>query len=568
MIRIYPKLVLVLFLFCILFISCEKPDYQPSDARLDVTDLLLQCPDSARSLLASISPTELSPSDRMVYHLLLTQANDKCYIDHTDDSVMVEVVDYYERENVSDYLRMKSYYYLGRVYQDLDSASLGIKYLMMTRKLAKDLGDLEFVCLANSNLGNICNKHQLYEEAGEYYKKAQKAAELNNDSLRLAVILTNISNIYIERGPDYYEKARDIQLRAYHIIKNLNRPTVERMIVLSLAAAYSYVPDNEQAIYWSKQYINIQPYTQRHYSSYLVLGESYWRIGKVDSALHYLHKATLAPIHKVVRGSYMLLSEIARKQGALDEALRLNDSCLHYTRLVDESVRSGATMKNLKEAIFQELMAEKESVMRKQQLRTWSLFLVITCLLFYFIFRFIQYRRNLSSIKKEAMAMKLKLDEKRSKMIQLQTLISECENDKIHISYLEKQLDKVKSEQEFTFKNMLPLLPFYQKLTDVIKKREQARSSTAALTDKQWLKIISEFDTVSDLFSVRLSHQYPLLKNEDIYFCCLLKMGFNYTEISILFSRTKNMIYKRRNLVMERLGLDESCSLDDFIRLF
>ena len=54
-------------------------------------------PDKARHLLLSIK-NEIggqSRSVRMNYALLMTEADDKCYITHTSDSLMLKVVDYY-----------------------------------------------------------------------------------------------------------------------------------------------------------------------------------------------------------------------------------------------------------------------------------------------------------------------------------------------------------------------------------------------------------------------------------------------------------------------------------------
>ena len=55
------------------------------------------CADSALSILEGVNLAELSTiQSRAKYALLLTQAKDKNYITHTDDSLIRVAVDYYD----------------------------------------------------------------------------------------------------------------------------------------------------------------------------------------------------------------------------------------------------------------------------------------------------------------------------------------------------------------------------------------------------------------------------------------------------------------------------------------
>ena len=52
-----------------------------------------------------------------MYALLLTEALDKNFKSHRNDSLILIAVDYY-KDNSNNKLKTKAYYYLGRVYQD------------------------------------------------------------------------------------------------------------------------------------------------------------------------------------------------------------------------------------------------------------------------------------------------------------------------------------------------------------------------------------------------------------------------------------------------------------------
>lgn len=83
---------------------------------------------------------------------------------------------------------------------------------------------------------------------------------------------------------------------------------------------------------------------------------------------------------------------------------------------------------------------------------------------------------------------------------------------------------------------------------------------------KLWGEIISELDTLTGGFTTRLSSEYPDLKKTDIRFCCLLKMGFKYSEIGCLLGRTSSMMYKRCGIIANRMGLSDKSHLMDFIK--
>ena len=83
----------------------------------DIETYINERPDSALQVLQSIDISSLTSNEVNHYHLLLAQAKDKCYIDETDDSIMLGVVDHYKSK--SDFIKLfKAYYYIGRIQQN------------------------------------------------------------------------------------------------------------------------------------------------------------------------------------------------------------------------------------------------------------------------------------------------------------------------------------------------------------------------------------------------------------------------------------------------------------------
>lgn len=120
---------------CVLFANCHSTSFRSKLAQVEV--VIEQYPDSAWLLLKSVSPHEnLSEEDHALYCLLLTQAQDKIKIKHTSDSLINMARKYYEQtENASRLIT--SYYYLGRVYQDLGNDISTQAYYLKALEIGK-----------------------------------------------------------------------------------------------------------------------------------------------------------------------------------------------------------------------------------------------------------------------------------------------------------------------------------------------------------------------------------------------------------------------------------------------
>lgn len=77
---------------------------------------MLSKPDSALNLLKNFSIQEMpNKSAKAMYALLLTQALDKNYIHHQNDSMITIAIDYY-KNNENNNLKAKAYFYLSLIH--------------------------------------------------------------------------------------------------------------------------------------------------------------------------------------------------------------------------------------------------------------------------------------------------------------------------------------------------------------------------------------------------------------------------------------------------------------------
>ena len=109
-------LTILITTLCIFFNACHNSNTAP---QLQLADSLIdKRADSALCILEKLSIEEISnKSAKAMYALLLTEALDKNFKSHRNDSLILIAVDYY-KDNSNNKLKTKAYYYLGRVYQD------------------------------------------------------------------------------------------------------------------------------------------------------------------------------------------------------------------------------------------------------------------------------------------------------------------------------------------------------------------------------------------------------------------------------------------------------------------
>lgn len=195
------------------------------DARLThIAEIVTPDPEKAIAILDSIKPGTLTERDRHYYELLTIKANDKAFIPHKSDSLILEVLKYYEA-NPSDPVYNEALYYAGRVYSDIGDYPTALQYFQKALEISKqthDTSDLRSRIL--SQTGSLLEELRLYEEAIPYYMEDLKQAAANRDSLSIAYAQRSLGSAYYNLGTmadtdslrnSYLETADSILTRSF-----------------------------------------------------------------------------------------------------------------------------------------------------------------------------------------------------------------------------------------------------------------------------------------------------------------------------------------------------------------
>ena len=325
-----------IFLLALLLAACGG--WRDGDRLLSEADgLLYSHPDSAQRLLDSIPDGNLarmSQAQRMRYELLRADAQNKRYVKFTTDSVLKEVVEYYDRKGTANE-RMRANYLLGRAYYDMGEIPMALKYYHEAADQADTTQidcDYKLLSRVHGQMGRVLLSQTDPRDAAEELQKGTAYARIANDTLMALSCLNLQSCVYEMMGDNdsavsvAYEASRLYDLYGYHdlaamavgpiidiIVKQGKKDTARQII-----ERYESVP----SLFDKDHHI-----TKGREIYYAVKGDYYLEYGAIDSSMscfRLLVSSASTPYH--LECGYDGLSRAFQQQGNLDSAC-------YYSRL-------------------------------------------------------------------------------------------------------------------------------------------------------------------------------------------------------------------------------------------
>lgn len=225
--------------FCLLLITSSSGNRQVR-SKLDLADsYIASAPDSALAIIQGINRGTLPTKSLRARHaLLLTMAQDKCYIDVAEDSTIHFAYDYYQhRGGKRD--RLLATYYLGVIRQNAAEYIEAALAFREADPLAETLKDYRQLSLIDQHLSSIFALNYDHVRALEYAQKALEAAKLAGEGLMADYCRLDIANQLMAEKE--YPKAEDL-LRELLEKGNRNNDLYSRAS-LAMARALIYQPD-------------------------------------------------------------------------------------------------------------------------------------------------------------------------------------------------------------------------------------------------------------------------------------------------------------------------------------
>ncbi|WP_300702370.1 tetratricopeptide repeat protein [Bacteroides sp.] len=546
--------------------SCQHKPYPRS---MQIADSIVDtAPDSAVALLAQLKDSILSEpkSTCMYYKLLSIKAKDKAYIPHTSDSLILQVIHYYEQREDHKHLP-EAYYYAGRTYRDLGDAPQALDYFQKAVDKIGKGNDYKLYSRMYSQMGTLYMYQDMYEEALKASKKANYYDILARDS---TAIIFNLRNIGLSfTGINNADSALFYYSKAHEQAKLIGNQDLMDMLKIDLASLYKQLKRYDSAKIELQQLFNPGKKI-RQSTIYTIYADLLYQMQNLDSASYYYNQLLEIGTVYAKKVAHWKLAKISQSHNNNRMLMEHIQKYMDYTDSIQKKTDTETIYKM--QSLYNYQLREKEnSKLRihnaQQQLYiTYTIFGVIIVIAFITIY--IQYssrkkhqlNEQLNKLKKiqeeqylkstkfiEANKIQMqKLEDKlQNSTIENSTLLALLQIQKEQIMQMNCKIETDRKEQEIAeiaFKQSSIYNRFHKAINDAKIK----------LTSEDWNALQSQIDNCYKDFTTRLRALYPISEIE-LQICLLLKANITTTGIAQLTGRSKSAIVSARKKLYEKI---------------
>ena len=562
--------VLYLLLIIMLLASCagnRKYDdlMQRADSIMNVNDdsakVAIRMLDGVKSQLP-----EFTQAQKMRYELLRHKAMNKACITFTSDSVMKEVVDYYE-DHGSANQRMLANYVLGCVYRDMHEVPLALEYYnKATEQADTTAADCDYGTLYRvySQMGFLFSKQYLPYQLLDAFGKAEKYAYLAKDTLNAVINYQNRESAY------YYLGNKDsviaINLRASNMFKQIGD---NNNAAIALGCNYSYYIEKQDSVnakkafeaYFSTGYEGNSNYGDAKAFLLCEKGTYYMFVSRLDSAFSCLNQS-------------LKLSKSYSNKAAATKVLaqyyaRVNKPVLAMKYALKSSEYNDSDLLAVRESQLQQIQAmynygRNQEIARKAELKaeriTMLVYVLIAGGVVIFLLLTYLYLKQLKKKKEKILVTKhlyddslLKLRQKQEELELLRTVndrkIADVIKEKEQtINKLEDDLKDIRDKYSNSSLSDVDILLKESSIYKRIKYLELHPKEI--MRENDWIELEETIEQLIPSF-------IPLLKNRlnviAYRICLLVKLEISTSSIAILLGLSSSAISKNRKVMLEKL---------------
>ena len=574
--------------FLFLLTGCY-PDMKPQLEEAEA--LLTENPDSAYRLLQSIErPERRQEAEYATWCLLMTQAADKSFREHTSDSLIRVAVRYFSKQHDPERLAT-ALYTQGRVEKELGKNEEAARLFVKALDVAKGGEDYELQFLASSHLGTLYAYSHLDSLAFSAYEQALHFAELAQDSSSISYSHAYLGRVYGLQN-NWHEAIHAYQ-KAIAIASQVQSIPALRLGLSELATAYCRIQAYQNAFDCLQRLQDLadKSLTTNQAITYLNIGDLYRLMGCYDLAIPYLEKALNTKNMYTKRSTYQCFYYLYIEQQNYKKAIEYNN--LYW--VCNDSIQKIGKQKEIiaveKKYNNEKLMNEKQQLELKQSrmlLIGGGIFLLIIIV---FLFIYADKKRIIARLFEELNNVQCQIVEKERAIIEYQqevAVLSQKQsnfndlqqirnNMEAEIKLLHQQIKTLKQRQSELLIRLNRRNDQIQQYEKIMERKENIPDiltrikKTARIEESEWPELIAHIDALHCQFSARLKKAYPELTDADIRLCCLIKLGYERKDQIALLALNEDSFDKRKQRLRKRIGKDkkwEKGELDSFIRSF
>ena len=562
----------VIFLLLIIMIltSCagnRKYDdlMQRADSIMNVND------DSAKVAIRMLDGVkfqlpEFSQSQKMRYELLRHKAMNKACITFTSDSVIKEVVDYYDNHGSANE-RMLANYVLGCVYRDMHEAPMALEYYnKATEQADTTAADCDYGTLYRvySQMGFLFSKQYLPYQELNAFDKAEKYAYLAKDTLNAIINYQNKGDAYGYLGKK--DSVIAINLQAAKLFKKHGN---DYAAAIAFGCNYDYYIEKKDSINAKKAF---EAYNSTGYEgnsnyedakAYVLYqkGTYYLFVNKQDSAYDNLSLSfKMCKSYSIKAATTKALAQYYAKvnQPAMAMKYALQSSEYNDSDLIEARKTQLQQVQAMYDYSRNQEIA-KNAEQKAERSTRMNYMIVLSCLMLFLLLSYI-YRKQIAIKKKKIAVSKLLYEDSLLKLKRLQDerakLVAENDN-KLAQVIMEKEntISKLKAEithiQERYSLSSVSDADLILKDSSIYKKIKFIEvHPKEKMCEEDWKELADTIEEVVPNF-------IPVLKNKlndkDYQICLLVRLGFSTSLVARLLGLSDAAISKSRKTMLKKI---------------
>ena len=307
---VMKSLAYIFIFFAFLLVGCSK---NPITQRLaDVESVMDLHPDSALSLLDSISQEDLKDSEsNALYALLRSQALDKNYIDITNDSLILIAENFYKNSDDSGKL-MLSYYYHGRIKYNANDYPQSLCLMTKAFNCAEVRSDFYWKGRIAEQISNIYGTNYHSKESVYYAKVACGNLAISGKQPYINYALLSLARAYNNNG--MYRECNQLSKQLSDSAIVANDSLLLNYTKELLATSYIGLKDFRNAV---NIFNDIEQKGNFSNDLRCLLGISYIELGEIDKAEGIFNNLS----QNYCTDDLSLVYEISKRRGDYKTAL-------------------------------------------------------------------------------------------------------------------------------------------------------------------------------------------------------------------------------------------------------
>lgn len=522
-------------------------------------------PDKTLILLDSIQQVEkLSEQQQALWCLLYTSVLDRMQIKHISDSLIQIAVSYYEKNDLPE-RKMQAYYYYGIVLQDLNDAIQAQDYYLRAYKLGIELERYVFLGRICANLGTLYTYQDLYSQASYFQQKAVSYFEKNRDTVRLSLVFRDMARIHLN------EHRLDSAVVNYTKALKYTSDVHKFCMFNELTGAYARMGDYEKGVSCAHMAYDRAETVEDSCLVSLALGSLYLRMGKKDSAYHYLSFCRQSTDPYTLKDLYLYLAQFEKSRHNWPTYAFYQEQYNVFRDSIDNLTKMETLARLQRLYDYREIEKKKEYYRQESDRKTGKLYKLslggVGCLLFVVCIIFYLWKER----KKKEEQLNQSLRRKEQQYLNSQQYLEERN---AVMAQLEQQYEAVVaqlSEQSSRFTTSVQEKinsshPFF---TSELYRGVYAEWKK--LDEVQWAEVIKMIDHIlyKD-FTGKIRMLYPRISELDLNVCYLVKLEIPVGRIAVLLSVNSQAISNKRKRLYEKLTQEKGSAqdFDKFIKTF